>query len=112
MLCEEDSDYRCRSNFKRAILRYGCTNFDSLDVLNVQQVTAHDEDGKYSMRSCPAKVGDDFEFFAETALLKEAVEMGVGDEQGCGFNLGVLLAVGGGFGEMGASQAFWVKRIA
>ena len=106
MLCEEDSDYRRRSNFIRAILRYGCTNFDSLDILNVQQVTAHDKDGKYSMLSCPPKVSDSFEFFAEIALLKEAVEMGVGNEQGCGSNVGVLLAGRGCFGEIGASQPF------
>lgn len=56
------------------------------------------------MRSCPAKVGGSIEFLAEIALLKEAVEMGVGDERGCGPNVGVLLAVGGGSGEKGACQ--------
>ena len=51
----------------------------------------HDEDGKYFMLSCPFKVGDSFEFSAEIALPKEAVEVGVGDEQGCGSNVGVLI---------------------
>ena len=106
MLCEEESDDHCHSNFIRAILRYDRTDFDSLNVLYVLQATAHDKDGKYSMRACPPKVDDSFEFFAGIALPNEAVEMGVGDERGWTPNVGVLLAVGGGFGEIGASQDF------
>ncbi|NKX54296.1 urea carboxylase-associated family protein [Arthrobacter mobilis] len=69
MLTGEDFDYHCHSNLTRAVLPYGLTEFDVHDVLNVFQCTGLNEKDQYFMKSCPAKVGDFFELFAEQDLL-------------------------------------------
>jgi uncharacterized protein YcgI (DUF1989 family) len=69
MLTGEDFDYHCHSNLTRAVLPYGLTEFDVHDVLNVFQCTGLNEKDQYFMKSCPAKVGDYFELFAEQDLL-------------------------------------------
>lgn len=69
MLTGGDYDFHCHSNLTRAVLPYGLTEFDVHDVLNVFQVTGLDEDGKYFMRTCPAKKDDYIEFFAEIDCL-------------------------------------------
>lgn len=69
MLTGEDFDFHCHSNLTRAILPYGMTEFDVHDVLNVFQCTGLNDEDRYFMKSCPAKKGDYFEFFAETDLL-------------------------------------------
>ncbi|MEV0477610.1 urea carboxylase-associated family protein [Streptomyces prunicolor] len=69
MLTGEDFDFHCHSNLVRAVLPYGLTEFDVHDVLNVFQCTGLNDDDQYFMKDCPARVGDHFEFFAETDLL-------------------------------------------
>lgn len=69
ILTGEDFDYHCHSNLVRAVLPYGLTEFDVHDVLNVFQATGLNGDDQYFMKTCPAKVGDYFEFFAEVDLL-------------------------------------------
>lgn len=69
MLTGVDFDYHCHSNLMRAVLPYGLTEFDVHDVLNVFQCTGLNEKDQYFMKSCPAKVGDFFEMFAEQDLL-------------------------------------------
>jgi uncharacterized protein YcgI (DUF1989 family) len=69
MLTGEDFDYHCHSNLTRAVLPYGLTEFDVHDVLNVFQCTGLNDKDQYFMKSCPAKVGDYFELFAEQDLL-------------------------------------------
>lgn len=69
MLSGEDFDYHCHSNLTRAVLPYGLTEFDVHDVLNVFQCTGLNEQDQYFMKTCPAKVGDYFELFAEQDLL-------------------------------------------
>ncbi|WP_026820602.1 urea carboxylase-associated family protein [Arthrobacter castelli] len=69
MLSGEDFDYHCHSNLTRAVLPYGLTEFDVHDVLNVFQCTGLNDEDRYFMKTCPAKQGDYFEFFAETDLL-------------------------------------------
>jgi uncharacterized protein YcgI (DUF1989 family) len=69
MLTGEDFDFHCHSNLVRAVLPYGLTEFDVHDVLNVFQCTGLNNDDQYFMKSCPARRGDFFEFFAETDLL-------------------------------------------
>ena len=69
MLTGEDFDYHCHSNLTRAVLPFGLTEFDVHDVLNVFQCTGLNDKDQYFMKTCPAKVGDYFEFFAEVDLL-------------------------------------------
>jgi uncharacterized protein len=69
MLTGEDFDYHCHSNLTRAVLPYGLTEFDVHDVLNVFQCTGLNDKDQYFMKTCPAKVGDYFELFAEQDLL-------------------------------------------
>jgi hypothetical protein len=69
LLSGEDFDYHCHSNLVRAVLPYGLTEFDVHDVLNVFQCTGLNDEDRYFMRTCPARPGDFFEFFAELDLL-------------------------------------------
>ena len=69
MLTGEDFDYHCHSNLTRAVLPFGLTEFDVHDVLNVFQCTGLNSNDQYFMKTCPAKKGDYFEFFAEFDLL-------------------------------------------
>ena len=69
LLTGEDFDFHCHSNLVRAVLPHGLTEFDVHDVLNVFQATGLNEHDQYFMKTCPAKVGDYFEFFAEIDLL-------------------------------------------
>jgi uncharacterized protein YcgI (DUF1989 family) len=78
ILTGEGFDFHCHSNLTRAIIPYHLTEFDVHDVLNVVcplsipdflmskfQCTGLNTDDQYFMKTCPAKVGDYFEFFAE-----------------------------------------------
>ncbi len=69
MLTGEDFDYHCHSNLVRAVRPFGLTEFDVHDVLNVFQCTGLNDQDQYFMKTCPAKVGDYFEMFAEQDLL-------------------------------------------
>lgn len=69
MLSGEDFDYHCHSNLTRAVAPYGLTEFDVHDVLNLFQCTGLNDDDRYFMKECPARLGDHFEFFAEIDLL-------------------------------------------
>lgn len=69
MLTGEDFDFHCHSNLVRAVAPFGLTEFDVHDVLNVFQCTGLNANDEYFMKTCPAKVGDYFEFFAEVDLL-------------------------------------------
>lgn len=69
MLNGVDFDYHCHSNLVRAVLPYGLTEFDVHDVLNVFQCTGLNDNDEYFMKTCPARPGDYFEFFAEQDLL-------------------------------------------
>ncbi|WP_026536120.1 urea carboxylase-associated family protein [Arthrobacter sp. H14] len=69
MLTGEDFDFHCHSNLTRAVLPYGLTEFDVHDVLNVFQCTGLNDEDRYFMKTCPARKGDYFEFFAETDIL-------------------------------------------
>jgi uncharacterized protein YcgI (DUF1989 family) len=69
MLTGEDFDYHCHSNLTRAVRPFGLTEFDVHDVLNVFQCTGLNDKDQYFMKTCPAKVGDFFELFAEQDLL-------------------------------------------
>lgn len=69
MLNGVDFDYHCHSNLVRAVTPFGLTEFDVHDVLNVFQCTGLNADDEYFMKTCPAKPGDYFEFFAEQDLL-------------------------------------------
>jgi len=78
ILTGQGFDFHCHSNLTRAILPYHLTEFDVHDVLNVVcplqiteflmskfQCTGLNTDDQYFMKTCPAKVGDYYEFFAE-----------------------------------------------
>lgn len=69
MLNGEEFDLTCHSNLTRAVAAYHLTELDVHDVLNVFMVTGLRKDGRYFAKSCPAKQGDYFEFFAEMDLL-------------------------------------------
>lgn len=69
LLTGEDFDFHCHSNLTRAIQKYGMSEFDVHDVLNVFQCTGLNDDDKYFMKASPAKVGDYLEFFAEIDVL-------------------------------------------
>ena len=69
MLSEVDFDFCCHSNLTRAVLPYGLSEFDVHDVLNVFQCTGLNAEDRYFMKTCPARRGDHFEFFAEIDLL-------------------------------------------
>lgn len=69
MLTGNSFNFNCHSNLVRAILPYGLTEYDVHDVLNIFQCTGLNNDDKYFMKTCPAKKGDYFEFFAEIDLL-------------------------------------------
>jgi uncharacterized protein YcgI (DUF1989 family) len=69
MLTGKDFDFNCHSNLVRAVLPYGLTEFDVHDVLNIFQCTGLNSEDKYFMKTCPAKKGEYFEFFAEIDLL-------------------------------------------
>ncbi|MEN8582757.1 DUF1989 domain-containing protein [Burkholderia sp. RS01] len=69
VLTGADFDYHCHSNLTRAVLPFGLTEFDVHDVLNVFQCTGLNDKDQYFMKTCPATVGDYFEFFAEVDLL-------------------------------------------
>lgn len=69
MLTGEDFDFNCHSNLVRAVRRYGLTELDVHDVLNVFQCTGLNDEDRYFMKASPARVGDFFEFFAEVDLL-------------------------------------------
>lgn len=62
-------DYHCHSNLTRAVRPWHLTEFDVHDVLNVFQCTGLNDKDEYFMKTCPAKKGDFFEFFAEIDLL-------------------------------------------
>ncbi|WP_435198191.1 urea carboxylase-associated family protein [Janibacter sp. GS2] len=69
MLSGEPFDYHCHSNLTRAVRPWHLTEFDVHDVLNVFQCTGLNADDEYFMKTCPATVGDHFEFFAEIDVL-------------------------------------------
>lgn len=69
LLTGEDFDHHCHSNLLRAVFPHGLAESDIHDVLNVFQVTGLNHDEMYFMKTCPAKVGDYLEFFAEIDLL-------------------------------------------
>ncbi|SJX64428.1 uncharacterized protein SRS1_15071 [Sporisorium reilianum f. sp. reilianum] len=69
MLTGEDFDFHCHSNLTRAVKEFGLEESDVHDVLNVFQCTGLNAEDQYFMKTCPAKKGDYFEFFAETDLL-------------------------------------------
>jgi uncharacterized protein len=69
MLTAEDFDLCCHSNLTRAVARYGLTEMDVHDVLNVFQCTGLNSRDQYFMRDCPARPGDHLELFAEIDLL-------------------------------------------
>lgn len=69
MLSGEDFDYHCHSNLVRAVLPHGLHESDVHDVLNVFQATGLNANDQYFMKTCPARRGDYFEFFAEQDLL-------------------------------------------
>lgn len=73
-------DFHCHSNLTRAVLSHGLTEFDIHDVINIFQITGlTDKDELYFMKSCPARVGDHFELFAEIDLLMAASTCPGGD---------------------------------
>lgn len=73
-------DFHCHSNLVRAVLPFGLTEFDVHDVINVFQVTGlMPGDERYFMKTCPARVGDAFEMFAEVDLLVAASTCPGGD---------------------------------
>jgi uncharacterized protein YcgI (DUF1989 family) len=73
-------DFHCHSNLTRAVLPWGLTEFDVHDVLNVFQVTGlMPGDGRYFMKTCPARVGDYFELLADVDLLMAASTCPGGD---------------------------------
>ncbi|ADB50607.1 urea carboxylase-associated family protein [Conexibacter woesei] len=73
-------DLHCHSNLVRAIAPWGLTEFDVHDVINVFQVTGlMPDDERYFMKTCPARVGDHFELFAEIDLLVAASTCPGGD---------------------------------
>jgi uncharacterized protein len=73
-------DYHCHSNLVRAVAPFGLTEFDVHDVINVFQVTGlMADDERYFMKTCPARVGDQFELFCETDLLMAASTCPGGD---------------------------------
>ncbi|KAJ1020452.1 hypothetical protein NDA13_005770 [Ustilago tritici] len=69
MLTGQDFDYHCHSNLVRAVREWGLEEGDVHDVLDVFQCTGLNGGDQYFMKTCPAKKGDYFEFFAETDLL-------------------------------------------
>lgn len=69
MLTGGDFDFHCHSNLTRAVMRYGLTEYDVHDVLNVFQCTGLNDEDRYFMKASPARPGDSLEFFAETDLL-------------------------------------------
>ena len=69
MLTGQDFDYHCHSNLVRAVQPFGLVESDVHDVLNVFQCTGLNANDQYFMKTCPAKKGDYFEFFAEVDLL-------------------------------------------
>lgn len=69
LLTGEDFDFHCHSNLTRAIQKYGMSEFDVHDVLNVFQCTGLNNEDKYFMKASPTKVGDYLEFFAEIDVL-------------------------------------------
>ncbi|EPQ31170.1 uncharacterized protein PFL1_01358 [Pseudozyma flocculosa PF-1] len=69
MLTGQDFDYHCHSNLVRAVHPFGLVESDVHDVLNVFQCTGLNASDQYFMKTCPARRGDFFEFFAETDLL-------------------------------------------
>ncbi|VVJ18931.1 NOHBY730 / no homolog in Saccharomyces cerevisiae [Amycolatopsis camponoti] len=69
MLTGDDFDFHCHSNLVRAVAPFGLTEFDVHDVLNVFQCTGLNDEDRYFMKTCPARPGDHFEFFAELDLL-------------------------------------------
>jgi uncharacterized protein YcgI (DUF1989 family) len=80
LLSDTAYDFHCHSNLTRAVLPWGLTEFDVHDVINVFQVTGlMPDDERYFMKTCPAKVGDHFELFAELDLLVAASTCPGGD---------------------------------
>lgn len=71
MLSGEEFDYHCHSNLTRAVSGppWHLTEYDVHDVLNVFQCTGLNDRDQYFMKTCPARVGDYFELFAEIDLL-------------------------------------------
>lgn len=69
MLTGVDFDYHCHSNLVRAVAPFGMAEWDVHDVLNVFQATGLNDRDEYFMKTCPARKGDYFEFFAEQDLL-------------------------------------------
>ena len=69
LLTGQDFDFHCHSNLTRAVAPFGLTELDVHDVLNVFQCTGLNQDDKYFMKACPAKIGDFLEIFAEIDLL-------------------------------------------
>jgi uncharacterized protein YcgI (DUF1989 family) len=80
LLTDTAYDFHCHSNLTRAVLPWGLTEFDVHDVINVFQVTGlMPVDERYFMKTCPARVGDHFELFAELDLLVAASTCPGGD---------------------------------
>jgi uncharacterized protein YcgI (DUF1989 family) len=80
LLAGTSYDFHCHSNLTRAVLPYGLTEFDVHDVINLFQVTGLLRgDGRYFMKTSPARVGDHLELFAETDLLMAASTCPGGD---------------------------------
>lgn len=69
ILSGEPFDYHCHSNLTRAVRPWHLTELDVHDVLNVFQCTGLNDHDEYFMKTCPARKGDYFEFFAEIDLL-------------------------------------------
>ncbi|KAI0484921.1 hypothetical protein GGR56DRAFT_662814 [Xylariaceae sp. FL0804] len=78
-------DFHCRSNLTRAVQRYGLTEADIHDVINIFQVTGLDSRGRYFMNPCPADPGDYIEFFAEQDVLMALSTCPGGDLSKWGF---------------------------
>jgi uncharacterized protein len=73
-------DFHCHSNLTRAVLPWGLSEYDIHDVINVFQVTGLTPgDERYFMKTCPARVGDYWEIFAEIDLLLAASTCPGGD---------------------------------
>jgi uncharacterized protein len=80
LLSDTAYDFHCHSNLVRAVFPWGLTEFDVHDVINVFQVTGlMPDDERYFMKTCPAKVGDYFEVFAELDVLVAASTCPGGD---------------------------------
>lgn len=80
LLSEVSYPFHCHSNLSRAVAKYGLTELDVHDVINLFQVTGlMPEDHRYFMKSSPGRPGDYLELFAETDLIMAASTCPGGD---------------------------------